>query len=212
MFQSARPGGARHHLVGDLIERLVFQSARPGGARQILELELACSQLVSIRAPGGGATTICMTRCRVCSSFNPRARGGRDLGPRRTGVSECMFQSARPGGARRGPACMWPVIARVSIRAPGGGATRHQYNAQSAACVSIRAPGGGATKGGGDARARQGSFNPRARGGRDVDGSGTPVAQTSVSIRAPGGGATCIVNSPSPLRYRFNPRARGGRD
>ena len=54
-------------------------------------------------------------------------------------------------------------------------------------------------------------FNPRARGGRDVDMS-APMGGLGVSIHAPGGGATCTEAQRSPQGDGFNPRARGGRD
>ena len=123
--------------------------------------------------------------------FNPRARGGRD--------------PAYGLGSRSGDA--------VSIHAPAGGAThRDPMGADGAHPVSIHAPAGGATalidvKPVHFAL----SFNPRARGGRDI--SLFPlISARSVSIHAPAGGATRAGIGHRPARRRFNPRARGGRD
>ena len=79
LFQSTRPRGARLHTNWYRVERGVFQSTRPRGARP-LELPIVfLDPLVSIHAPAGGATLIQMVLIQRLISFNPRARGGRDL-------------------------------------------------------------------------------------------------------------------------------------
>ncbi len=79
--------------------------------------------------------------------------------------------------------------------------------------VSIHAPARGATTAHRGLREGEGSFNPRAREGRDLVSGVAAGAGAVVSIHAPARGATA---SPPPAsrshRYRFNPRAREGRD
>ena len=99
--------------------------------------------------------------------FNPRARGGRDRQYFYFIPLSILFQSTRPRGARHNESLDRIANAAVSIHAPAGGAT----------C---------------DAECRKGlgvCFNPRARGGRDLD-----------------------VTGRTDTNHSFNPRARGGRD
>ena len=182
----------------------MFQSTRPRGARPA---SIASSSLarVSIHAPAGGATIVECVAVNI-GSFNPRARGGRDLSSSVT-LNRLPFQSTRPRGARR----LRKLIKgadMVSIHAPAGGATFGKYIDTLWDC-----------------------FNPRARGGRDTIGLITPVEAVfqstrprgarhtcscvinsqSVSIHAPAGGATLSTFHHTLYRC-FNPRARGGRD
>jgi len=55
-------------------------------------------------------------------------------------------------------------------------------------------------------------FNPRARGGRDLERRIYDEATYLVSIHAPAGGATRLTGWSKPPIRCFNPRARGGRD
>ena len=157
-----RARGGRDYRV--LISAAVraFQSTRPRGARRRrIQTGLGCA--VSIHAPAGGATVLCISLARLS-----------------------LFQSTRPRGARLGPVIRSnPDL--VSIHAPAGGATRpvlismwftafqstrprgarpHSVVLIGSSDVSIHAPAGGATS---RRSAMKGclSFNPRARGGRD---------------------------------------------
>jgi len=69
----------------------------------------------------------------------------------------------------------------------------------------------GATEGLRGDIAESGSFNPRARAGRDAEIIGN-IHDNPVSIHAPVRGATPPLIVGLPLAYRFNPRARAGRD
>jgi len=203
-FQSTRPRGARqgsgllrlpgsvsiHAPAGGATQRSasyrrlgLFQSTRPRGARLINRDNIKWLT-VSIHAPAGGATAV-VTCVRGIFSFNPRARGGRDL-PRRPDHLCPQFQSTRPRGARL---CQWAILQVVE--------------------VSIHAPAGGATFSG-SGIPRFDCFNPRARGGRDLQElrtlnpgefqstrpRGARLAElyglfiVGVSIHAPAGGAT----------------------
>ena len=79
------------------------------------------------------------------SSFNPRARVGRDLQVVSKRNERSMFQSTRPRGARRQTVDLDIVFDEVSIHAPAWGAT---------GSLIVR-------------RVRDNCFNPRARVGRD---------------------------------------------
>jgi len=162
---------------------LLFQSTRPRGARPFHYRQYN-AMLVSIHAPAGGATEkIYLPSVRLC--FNPRARGGRDRFIMRK-LSTGSFQSTRPRGARlKKFTCR--VLDYVSIHAPAGGATSRLGK-----------------------RVSRLSFNPRARGGRDLSigiHADTLLFQSTrprgarprlphkgiipqVSIHAPAGGAT----------------------
>ena len=99
------------------------------------------------------------------------------------------FQSTRPRGARH------YIVIRKDER--GG--------------VSIHAPAGGATELDGVPTLIDFSFNPRARGGRDVFFSSPPPELDGFNPRARGGRDKGRRKNESKKQC-FNPRARGGRD
>ena len=102
--------------------------------------------------------------------FNPRARGGHDLGLTTISDINGLFQSTRPRGARPERAGLTGKDNWVSIHAPAGGATGLVSQAfRQFLC-----------------------FNPRARGGRDFSPSLWWCVVGEVSIHAPAGGATQI--------------------
>ena len=102
---------------------MVFQSTRPRGARHFADARNVVEVGVSIHAPTWGATR--GARCRSASAvcFNPRAHVGRDrqnahvliavsrvsihaptwgaTPDLRVGLTQSLFQSTRPRGARR---------------------------------------------------------------------------------------------------------------
>ena len=145
---------------------------------------------VSIHAPAWGATW----------SGSSGLRAGRG------------FQSTRPRGARRlipGPAS---AAGRVSIHAPAWGATRQACRKERLARVSIHAPAWGATRSPCWPSPASGSFNPRARVGRDLTGGTAFSDGPMVSIHAPAWGATSTSSELWLVITSFNPRARVGRD
>ncbi len=161
-FQSTRPRGARQRIrLSWSMLAAMFQSTRPRGARHQGRVHGLVHCPVSIHAPAWGATDRPAPRRRRRSSFNPRARVGRDGAAVLRMVPLSMFQSTRPRGARR------------SGR-PSAACTR---------CFNPRA------RVGRDARQRQNpehhqSFNPRARVGRDGRSSGLPKRLTCFNPRA----------------------------
>jgi len=123
------------------------------------------------------------------SSFNPRARTGRDLKFLRYHLRNALFQSTRPHGARRFLLnFVLDFLAFQSTRPHGARLTETilKYNK---VYVSIHAPARGATYGSSRHLWGLQRFNPRARTGRD---------------QAPDLSAFD--------EYGFNPRARTGRD
>ena len=122
LFQSTRPRGARQGTGLKPVPWAEFQSTRPRGARQC---RIPLSPLhygVSIHAPARGATRLPRPDQAHDSSFNPRARAGRDqtdqlLGP-------CL-QGFNPRARAGRDLCTPPILRhrQVSIHAPARGAT-----------------------------------------------------------------------------------------
>ncbi len=188
-FQSTRPRGARPRRPRSTCATCPFQSTRPRGARLDRARGRSSCRSVSIHAPARGATRRwCAARtCR--SSFNPRARAGRDTPRRLMVVLSRRFQSTRPRGARRMHArCPRHSLQSMFQSTRPRGARRPDGRDVCDDRVSIHAPARGAT----DTRARR-------------------LATGIVSIHAPARGATCARRA-LPALVGFNPRARAGRD
>ena len=100
---------------------------------------------------------------------------------------------------------------RVSIHAPARGATTSSKNATTVFRVSIHAPARGATHDGNIKGLRRGSFNPRAREGRDLWSKSRTLRNTSFNPRAREGRDQISILG-AQLPSGFNPRAREGRD
>ena len=126
---------------------------------------------VSIHAPAWGATSRSPRCCQRQPCFNPRARVGRD--------HDHQGDSEHPSS--------------VSIHAPAWGATYNAVRISTRPIVSIHAPAWGATIFDFCRFLLLGSFNPRARVGRDFADAGEPEIAV-VSIHAPAWGATlCLL-------------------
>ena len=121
--------------------------------------------------------------------FNPRARRGRDMLQAAKALAKARVSIHAPAGGATNQAMITNLIQSVSIHAPAGGATRYVLVLIRDQRVSIHAPAGGATRATGVPDNHHGSFNPRARRGRDV-------------LLRPLCADECC----------FNPRARRGRD
>ena len=103
-----------------------------------------------------------------------------------------MFQSTRPQGARLYSASKGRTEVAFQSTRPQGARLMEAGYRVSIEAVSIHAPAGGATLGSEHCKQGAGSFNPRARRGRD----GVVLVsddETKVSIHAPAGGATSHV-------------------
>ena len=188
----------------------MFQSTRPHGARPRRAAVATRTTRVSIHAPARGATAETgnvvklprfqstrphgarPTRALVAArhtSFNPRARTGRDDGDHRY----------HDHGA-------------VSIHAPARGATSHatrpitvssRFNPRARTGRDVPTPSG--------AYQLQVSIHAPARGAT-LNICSTSLFLYRVSIHAPARGATSPSSSAAPSSRRFNPRARTGRD
>ncbi len=163
----ARGGRDASAALGSPSE-LVFQSTRPRGARRKKGEVLAGLQ-VSIHAPAGGATSRTRALPPPCVSFNPRARGGRDPLGKPLFKADFWFQSTRPRGARHNVGNTRHPFYMFQSTRPRGARLTMTLRVRRAKTVSIHAPAGGATPLSCQQRRTRSSFNPRARGGRDVD-------------------------------------------
>ena len=144
---------------------------------------------VSIHAPARGATFRGKGRWRGSGGFNPRAREGRDYGGAALTSAPFTFQSTRPRGARRIAGKVAHLPKTFQSTRPRGARQSQRSHRDFGSTVSIHAPARGATSDTTTAGTQIGSFNPRAREGRDCTA----------------GKLTIGVGS-------FNPRAREGRD
>ncbi len=199
-------------------------------------LDLLATSNVSIHAPARGATIRSIRRKFALYSFNPRARTGRDglerhsqfrpkrFNPRARTGRDSLRTSPRAGsrsfnprartGRDRARAALLRC-AKVSIHAPARGATAAPALLFWSGVVSIHAPARGATATGHAQRSSSGSFNPRARTGRDTRAAERATAK-AVSIHAPARGATPVgfsirqgehVSIHAPARGATRPKA-----
>ena len=229
-FQFTRPRGARLVRFPSCAGGVAFQFTRPRGARRARK-----------RRTGGRR------------GFNSRAREGRDSRFSQETVAGQVFQFTRPRGARL-PLILVPSLSPVSIHAPARGATCIAWAVRCVPMFQFTRPRGARPlvsfgilkpfkfqftrpRGARPRRNRDafaiGSFNSRAREGRDVTYYGNDGGVICVSIHAPARGATmrsafrlsCLKfqftrprGARRPTRFRstsqqcFNSRAREGRD
>ena len=121
--------------------------------------------------------------------FNPRARAGRDQRERLARLLRMRFQSTRPRGARRFQVSFERRTSLFQSTRPRGARRACIVCPYMLSYVSIHAPARGATK-----------------------PSWASFAARRVSIHAPARGATRLHRMPLHAVLRFNPRARAGRD
>ena len=207
-FQSTRPRGARHERRPVDLSPLQFQSTRPRGARRRANARSTSVASFQSTRPRGARLPKIVTH--DFTSFNPRAREGRDPAAIPGRRPRYRFNPrAREG--RDSPLFLVPAGNPVSIHAPARGATAIIPVDAIIGHVSIHAPARGATV-----------F------------LGRPRPAYRVSIHAPARGATTPLFT-RPIDWRkfqstrprgarpkerqqmanhagFNPRAREGRD
>ena len=166
-FRSTRPRGARRACSGCRRSARPFRSTRPRGARRCGQQRDGTWTRVSIHAPARGATCATPHSSPSDSSFDPRAREGRDLRTHPNVIAWGMFRSTRPRGARQTPERAGRVTEDVSIHAPARGATsrRHHLRARRHRFDPRAREGRDPTRG--TQKARTHGFDPRAREGRD---------------------------------------------
>ena len=209
-FQSTRPQGARLRQSSAMIFVVCFnprarkgrdQGGRRGREAHGVSIHAPARgatghgrghgpvQVVSIHAPARGATCARASPLRGLRCFNPRARKGRD-------------EARVPHRRRR----------RVSIHAPARGATMYgdMTNMGDLVFQSTR-PQGARLLPVLRLRRHSGSFNPRARKGRDYNYWSRASAPHSFNPRARKGRDCSTRRTIRSIRC-FNPRARKGRD
>ena len=78
MFQFTHPGGVRQGSLDAVFEAGWFQFTHPGGVRHRNAVNLLRDDLVSIHAPGRGATKLTTILKGSFTGFNSRTREGCD--------------------------------------------------------------------------------------------------------------------------------------
>ena len=146
----------------------MFQSTRPQGARLGLSNLPYLDGEVSIHAPARGATSTSFDYGTIASSFNPRARKGRDLKIYVLYKNRIVVSIHAPAWGATNTIQTLLLIKGVSIHAPARGATSIVAIFSHVLIVSIHAPARGAT------------YNSAA----------AQMERAKVSIHAPARGAT----------------------
>ncbi len=101
VFQSTRPRGARPAVPGAFRHHESVSIHAPAWGATQWNKGKQEEFIVSIHAPAWGATDARSTPRSPVSSFNPRARVGRDRTRKTRSALWRLFQSTRPRGARR---------------------------------------------------------------------------------------------------------------
>ena len=144
-------------------------------------------------------------------NFNPRARVGRDENHLGGALWQKQFQSTRPRRARPSQAITRASIAEFQSTRPRRARRMLDVFNDCAIQISIHAPAWGATTGLFSSGTRFRHFNPRARVGRDGEGSGEGHAGCDFNPRARVGRDARKAYD-RRRQAHFNPRARVGRD
>ena len=160
--------------------------------------------------PGGVRPTLPRHRANRMD-FNPRTRVGCDSRPTRSPSAKYVFQSTHPGGVRPYLRLRHILFKLFQSTHPGGVRLAQTERKISNLRISIHAPGWGAT----DARWRETGdtlFQSTHPGG--VRPAHRPICQMSrlISIHAPGWGATDFSVPFGRSFPYFNPRTRVGCD
>jgi len=112
--------GATGNFLFLFLRIYVFQSTRPRGARHTFLVILLIIWLVSIHAPAWGATPKAMRQDINNTSFNPRARVGRDSISALKLCINSSFQSTRPRGARQTAYLYFVLLGEFQSTRPRG--------------------------------------------------------------------------------------------
>ena len=190
-----------------------FQFTHPGGVRQ--EHYLASETLAGFQFthPGGVRPGVRRSVCLLVGLFQFTHPGGVRPFVRPSLDTHVQFQFTHPGGVRRYLYSVWVFRVKVSIHAPGRGATFSLIDSFLYPDVSIHAPGRGATIYIRRCAVLTSCFNSRTREGCDSKLQTLPAYKSQfqfthpggvrlpagvgrsqaewVSIHAPGRGATC---------------------
>ena len=142
-FNSRTREGCDEGLLTTTPQQITFQFTHPGGVRQVSLISSVLSTRFNSRTREGCDTGSGDPLPRPLS-FNSRTREGCDPRVLSSEVSNAEFQFTHPGGVRLTAEDL-RVHPRVSIHAPGRGATVARPTKLVISMVSIHAPGRGAT-------------------------------------------------------------------
>ena len=141
LFQSTPPQGGRPNSRKERDDAAKFQSTPPQGGRLLGDLEIGLPE-VSIHAPAGGATPDHHGVRGRLQRFNPRPRRAGDPLPSKVISAGRKFQSTPPQGGRLRPVRRSAFL-EVSIHAPAGGATIHDFEQFQTSSFQSTPPQGG---------------------------------------------------------------------
>ena len=189
MFQFTHPGGVRLRQESIYIIRACFNSRTREGCDVSLDEENIQEPLVSIHAPGRGATRSAPYKSCYHYGFNSRTREGCDTIVQRLHTS-VMFQFTHPGGVRPLLGVVLNYFGQFQFTHPGGVRPHGGVISSPQRCLNSR------TREGCDAIDWENVFGDLTfqfthPGG--VRPPFRPVTESAryVSIHAPGRGATC---------------------
>ena len=164
MFQFTHPGGVRPSSAGRIRTFSRFQFTHPGGVRLRLGYAPSYPPLVSIHAPGRGATF---------EGFRANAYLPVSIHAPGRGATTALVDFVYNCG--------------VSIHAPGRGATYLGREVTAHCGVSIHAPGRGATTPPSCQTCQSQRFNSRTREGCDGSDYGVCLVDDLFQFTHPGG-------------------------
>ena len=146
-FNSRTREGCDRQMASTRLSHLGFQFTHPGGVRRLPCAQSICFHRVSIHAPGRGATYFGGLLCvsQKVSIHAPGRGATRSLGGGR--IWWYQFQFTHPGGVRRRWKSCHTSVMRFQFTHPGGVRLQVRVPQASEAKVSIHAPGRGATAG-----------------------------------------------------------------
>ena len=189
----------------------MFQFTHPGGVRPFAKKVLYLCDMVSIHAPGRGATISVLDILDTWLLFQFTHPGGVRRVHLASPISYACFNSRTREGCDKINSVVAIVLVRFNSR------TREGCDLQGLPAfllieeVSIHAPGRGATASALSISPSPESFNSRTREGCDEGFYRLPPLST-VSIHAPGRGATFRSIRLWLLLISFNSRTREGCD
>ena len=168
--------------------------------------------MISIHAPAEGATSDPSLDSVHIAYFNPRSRGGSDMGRASKALTLMDFNPRSRGGSD----VFWPSLSVMFLLFQSTLPRRERRMVRKAdrnsMAISIHAPAEGATVQFYHVWQGEIDFNPRSRGGSDITLTG--VLSFSVKYFNPRsrGGSDGSSFAFFPCFSDFNPRSRGGSD
>ena len=174
-----------------------FNPRSPWGERQLLKMIPNKAIGFQSTLPVGGATRLCVQRCRYCSISIHAPRGGSDTPSCYSAPAILYFNPRSPWGERPDVHADVMKSFAISIHAPRGGSDSPDGSQRSGGKISIHAP-----RGGSDFAALWQAANPQPFQSTLPVGGATSWAirkdsPTGISIHAPRGGSDHLYRSQS---------------